>query len=903
MRSCQPKTIRQLRTWVYNTEDDSCSTNELSRLILRVGESVAIFPDDARAVPNEDGSLPTMSYWYGKVAKIYLKPQGQTHNVWLDIQWYYRRIDLEDIGVYLAESMGEYELVLSDYISLIDMNCIEDHARIISYDEGDLGQHPMLPETPYHRWNIEIKFRASRKDVHIHSMHLSNTQRASQCRCDTCDYKLYCPSISQQYCRKCKQWFNHECLEALERRTDRVPDARLPVEYGDIELEGDFLAMLTMPICRGGQFGVVGSDMKRVLYFTSSMNSSFHFQHWSTRNADTLMKSNGTIEDIDGEYSFKVSGRILQSCPVAAHYRLPLRALNKKFGIYRKIVTHLTDSSLPLAAQLRDTYLSVMDYMHNVRIKFCADALGSPDPLEAGFRSPVLDYYLWLDHKAGGFHDISRTILEEDHKLTGTPIMQRTVGCTSEENLQHLLDQVDASMDSSHLPHETQSLTAGKTMDNVNQQISVTDLKDDIKPPFSAVNTTIKDDIKPPCGAVNPTIDECISQECTSMTVVDSKGMCKIMDDTIGVSDITPPDIKVELGNIGEAIDNCTCVTNVSSYAGLSESVLKPFPLPFNWSYCKRALRTMGIPRTRFDLSRWLIAHIAVRMRELCGLDEDTPLDNVFQHGYECQATYDQYCEVYGMSRFLSAVHAIAQERQSIADFFISAARGPGLSNIRVNCAVQCDSVSQCASEEMFSPCTDNQLHPAICAHAHANEPIAVDHNNDTSSSLSLDIPATTDHVTIERLLPPAIHTNCSEDQSHTLLSNMEPPFTVDCESPCISAADWMRMSVENANCSDIHDDNDTGPLTRLRPRNLKKASPSTGLAQKRRRGNSVSPDNPIDHRPHPGRPVIFAVPQVPSKKKGRAESKLVGYTIDDLVKDSQMDPGIMPPFDSITPS
>jgi hypothetical protein len=104
-----------------------------------------------------------------------------------------------------------------------------------------------------------------------------------------------------------------------------------------------------------------------------------------------------------------------------------------------------------------------------------------------------------------------------------------------------------------------------------------------------------QDDIKPPCGAVNPTIDECISQECTSMTVVDSKGMCKIMDDTIGVSDITvcfntqpcvhetselkhfqPPDIKVELGNIGEAIDNCTCVTNVSSYAGLSESVLKP---------------------------------------------------------------------------------------------------------------------------------------------------------------------------------------------------------------------------------------------------------------------------------------------------------------------------------------
>jgi hypothetical protein len=80
--------------------------------------SVAIFPDDARAVTKTDGSLHTMSYWYGKVAKIYLRPRGETHvsvfhmqmislanamylikDVWLDIQWYYRRVDLEDAGV------------------------------------------------------------------------------------------------------------------------------------------------------------------------------------------------------------------------------------------------------------------------------------------------------------------------------------------------------------------------------------------------------------------------------------------------------------------------------------------------------------------------------------------------------------------------------------------------------------------------------------------------------------------------------------------------------------------------------------------------------------------------------------------------------------------------------------
>jgi hypothetical protein len=79
--------------------------------------SVAIFPDDPRAISQADGSLPVMSYWYGKVAQIYLKQRTGTHvslfkdlrviihscclmkDVWLEIQWYYRRVDLEDVGV------------------------------------------------------------------------------------------------------------------------------------------------------------------------------------------------------------------------------------------------------------------------------------------------------------------------------------------------------------------------------------------------------------------------------------------------------------------------------------------------------------------------------------------------------------------------------------------------------------------------------------------------------------------------------------------------------------------------------------------------------------------------------------------------------------------------------------
>ncbi|KAG2745199.1 hypothetical protein P692DRAFT_20849949 [Suillus brevipes Sb2] len=178
-----------------------------------------------------------MSYWYGKVAQIYLKQRTGTHDVWLEIQWYYRRVDLEDVGVDLATSMGDYELVLSNHKSFVDMTCVEDHAIILKYDEGDLKQHQMPSNTPYHRWNIKITF----------------------CRCDTCDRLLYNPTVSQRYCRKCKQWFNNICLDTMGRRVDRIPEARIPSMYGDIEWEQEFLDLLTIPICRGGPYGVVGN--------------------------------------------------------------------------------------------------------------------------------------------------------------------------------------------------------------------------------------------------------------------------------------------------------------------------------------------------------------------------------------------------------------------------------------------------------------------------------------------------------------------------------------------------------------------------------------------------------------------------------------------------------------------
>jgi hypothetical protein len=149
-----------------------------------------------------------------------------------------------------------------------------------------------------------------------------------------------------------------------------------------------------------------------------SMNPLYVVRRWTLQDMNRLMKCKGTIQDVDGECTFKVSGVPQRSCCLAAHYRMPLHALNKKFGLYRRIVTHLDVSQHTNASRKRDTYLSIMDYMHNVRIGFIQDASRSPDASCGTFRSPILDYYLWLDHTVDGFHAGCRSALEETHSVT-----------------------------------------------------------------------------------------------------------------------------------------------------------------------------------------------------------------------------------------------------------------------------------------------------------------------------------------------------------------------------------------------------------------------------------------------------------------------------------------------------
>jgi hypothetical protein len=108
----------------------------------------------------------------------------------------------------------------------------------------------------------------------------------------------------------------------------------------------------------------------------------------------------------------KVSGKNPKFCSIAAHYQLPLHAQNKKIGLYKKIITHLNRSSNLHATHMQNTFLSLLGYLKDVVIGFILDAHTSANLLASDFRTPVLDYYLWLDHKVDGFDNRSRGCLK-----------------------------------------------------------------------------------------------------------------------------------------------------------------------------------------------------------------------------------------------------------------------------------------------------------------------------------------------------------------------------------------------------------------------------------------------------------------------------------------------------------
>ncbi|KAG1784506.1 uncharacterized protein HD556DRAFT_1451705 [Suillus plorans] len=631
------------------------------------------------------------------------------------------------------------------------------------------------------------------------------------------------------------------------------------------------------------------------------MNPLCNFRDWSVHDAEQLLKVKGTIQDVDGECSLKVTGKSRKACPIPAQYRLPMYALNKKFGIYRKIVQHLQKSSSEGAANLRDTYLSVMKYLHDVRIAFMEDSGGSSDPLNGTFRSAALDYYLWLDHTTYGFHEECRTTLLTSHGVSFEGL--KNGDCP---DILVFLDWTVYHQD----------------------KCKEHDL----------------------CGALQ-----------TSGQGEDIKCLMNQVDALVNAAVEPISTIKsVQLSNSGNSSAEMMVL---SQDLDVTPSQFPMFPLPFDRNCRNISLRTLGSNAREVligGFGKWLPSHVAMRFREIQGLDHDDPLDKLVDSGLLVTArNVDEYLEIFGMVEMMATCKELLVDRAAMAQFFITAGRALYKSHSGKECVVEYGNdlgpinpietleISRINGKAHIEDCGDSQnvhmdsLPPIVVTVGVQCEPIIectlslpsirslLDHGVQTDIEVQEDLvmddssylllnhrfecggerpPHSQEYVDEintdddKYILSSTTHSDEVGDISHSTSILLEASITVDPEVNYTSSPSYHSSFMCDINSSNEHHSSQgrdalsqipdlpiSPPLKSRLRQNNQALKANTPVAASQRRGAS-----------RPARPVVFATQgRLINEKADIAcrPSRSQVYTIQDLLHECQ--PGV----ESVTPS
>ncbi|KAG1859402.1 hypothetical protein C8R48DRAFT_673946 [Suillus tomentosus] len=213
-----------------------------------------------------------MSYWYGKVAEIYLK--SGTQDVWLEIQWYYRQVNLQDEDIesrqYLAVQQRGY--IITTDASWYTLHLVDHRYTVLkawSYFVHRRGEH-----TDVDVINVVPHFSPQPLSGDIAGNAVTGSTRNVLPLWDI-------PWVAIK---------GQELVE--EARTlgqlpqewkDNVPQAMLPT------------ADQTIPryYCLNCKTAI------------TPMHPSCDLIEWNVRDVQQLLKVKGTIQDIDGECSLK----------------------------------------------------------------------------------------------------------------------------------------------------------------------------------------------------------------------------------------------------------------------------------------------------------------------------------------------------------------------------------------------------------------------------------------------------------------------------------------------------------------------------------------------------------------------------------------------------------------------
>ncbi|KAG2045545.1 hypothetical protein BDR06DRAFT_1015538 [Suillus hirtellus] len=99
-----------------------------------------------------------------------------------------------------------------------------------------------------------------------------------------------------------------------------------------------------------------------------------------------------------------------------------------------------------------------------------------------------------------------------------------------------------------------------------------------------------------------------------------------------------------------------------------------PFPLPFGIDCCTMSLSTLGDDAREIligGFGKWLPSHVAMRFREIQGLNHDEPLENLVSNGLLLTAqNTDEFLEIFGMAEMMATCQELLVDRGAMARFF-----------------------------------------------------------------------------------------------------------------------------------------------------------------------------------------------------------------------------------------
>lgn len=365
--------------------------------------------------------------------------------------------------------------------------------------------------------------------------------------------------------------------------------------------------------------------------------------------------------------------------------------------------------------------------------------------------------------------------------------------------------------------------------------------------------------------------------------------------------------------------------------------------MPFNTNCRRISVSTLGSRARQIivgGFGKWLPSHVAMRFREIQGLDHDDPLDNLVANGLLVTAkSSEEYLEIFGMAEMMATCQELSADRGAMSRFFTAAGRALYVSRTGKECVVEYGQTVQSIDELVsLKPCclhvpyghtdaTVSQSSSAIDTRAFTTVTIGVQCDSIVEckvqlppSRTMLDREIQTDIVTEDNdgVDEPVFKSNslkpeeyiqeeyhvCISFLSHHILTitcmiqdydEYIPSFGADDDHSCdVSQSTSIRIEASFAcnpdvsdasssehHASQINDTLETSHTLKSRLRqDMQDVLPKVPVKAVERHGSTK-----------PGRPVVFSTKRPVAARNTSRSSKTVNapqYTLQDLVSEAQ---------------